>query len=238
MTMRYLPRLWVLCGILLARIFSIPAISAQTPAPPPANKPPVRVHADLKPFELSPKAQGGNQVGAASRGRPVPKLYAPFLSKTYTVNPQFHWEADDPDAKVTFHLMTPDGQTVFETAATGGHLDYPASAPALKPGTTYRWTVIPADEDPFAEIPAPVSFIVVAGAERAAIASEIASLKDPAAIANVYVSHSLWYDSIQAYSALLDRTPADGNARAVRAQIYEQVPATKPLAAADWAMVH
>jgi hypothetical protein len=238
MTMHYLPRLSVLYGVIVAGTVFIPVVSAQTTSAPPASKPPARVHADLKPFELSPKAQGGNQVGAASRGRPVPRLYAPFLAKTYTVNPQFHWEADDADAKVTFHLMTPDGQTVFETVASGGKLDYPASAPALKPGTTYRWTVIPGDEDPFAEIPAPVSFIVVSGAERAAIASEVASQKDSAAVANVYVNHSLWYDSIQAYSALIDRTPTDGSARSLRAQIYEQVPATKPLATADWAMVH
>ena len=238
MTIPRLPKWSVECGAVLLFAVLISPVSAQSPAPPVANKPLSRVHAKLDGFDISAKGQNINQAGAASRGRSAPKLYAPILGKTYTLRPQFHWQAEDPEAKVTFHLMTPDGQTVFETAASGGHLDYPASAPALSPGSTYRWTVIPADDDLFGELPVPVSFVVVSGAERVAIATELASTKDPAAMASVYVSHRVWYDSIQAYSALLDHTPGDENARAARAQLYDQLPVTQRLSDSDWAMIH
>jgi hypothetical protein len=225
--------------LFLAFTLNISCAPAQTTPAPPPSKPPVRVRPNLQDFDISPKAgQSANQGAAVSRGDSAPKLYAPALGKTYTITPQFRWQALDSEAKVTFHLMTADGKTVYEAVASGGQFNYPASAPALTPGTTYRWTVIPADDDLYAGLPVPVGFLVVSGTERDAITAELTSHKDPSAKAEVYLNHRLWYDAIQAYSDLLDRNPNDTNARTTRAQIYSQFPVTQALADADWEKVH
>ncbi len=226
-------------GLILGSALLVPCMASQTPAPPPPpqppQKPPTRVRTKLDGFDLSAKSgKSPNQVGGASRDIGTPKLFAPNSGKSFTTTPHFQWGAAEADAKVTFRLSTVDGQTVYETATTAGQLAYPDDAPALTPGSTYRWTVIP-ENDILGGAPAPVSFLIVSGAERDQIVNELKSANDKSRV-DIFVKHRLWYDAIQGYSELIDRVPNDKSARAGRAEIYDQLPVTASLADADWRM--
>jgi hypothetical protein len=202
------------------------------------SKPPARVRTQLEGFDLSPKAgKSANQIGGASRDLGSPKLYAPNMGKAFTTNPEFHWAAAETGEKVTFRLQTAAGQTVYEMATTADHLRYPGDAPALTPGTTYKWTIVP-ENDMLGGPPAPVSFTVVGGADRDAILSDLKQASSADTTAAVFVKHRIWYDAVQGYTDLIERTPNDTSARAARGNLYDSLPATKNLADADWHMVH
>jgi hypothetical protein len=227
-------------GLVLGSPLLISQLAAQTPAAPPdpTVKHSTRVRTKLDGFELSPNSgKSPNQVGGASRDIGTPKLFAPNSAKAFTTSPYFQWAAAEPDGKVTFKLSTADGQLVYETTTTADHLKYPSDAPPLTPGSSYRWTILP-ENDILSGAPTSVVFQVVSGAERAQIKNELKSASDPAAVAGVFVNHRVWYDSVQAYSDLIERTPNDENARVARAELYDQLPVTKSLADADWRMVH
>ena len=224
------------CATVLLAAVGFPGIGvtrAQNAPPPPQ-----RVRAKLDGFDLSPKTgRGPNQVGGASRDLGQPALYAPNLGKMYTLTPEFHWSAAQPGDKVTFRLSTADGEKLYETTLTTDHLRYPSDAPALKPGDTYRWTIVP-ENDVLGGAPRPVSFMVVSGPEREEIAQQLKAAGNASTMAVVFVNHRIWYDAIQDYSEALMHNPGDQNALAARADLYEQLPVTKPLADADWHMVH
>ena len=218
--------------------FSALALQPQSGSQSSGNKPPARVRTQLDGFELSPKSgRSANQVGGASRDIGSPKLFAPNLGKTFSTNPEFHWAAAEVGSKVTFRLMYADGQVLYENTTTDDHLRYPGDAPALTPGSTYRWTIVP-ENDILGGTPQPVSFTVVSGAERESILNDLKAAGNASATAEVFVKHRDWYDAIQDYSDLLERMPNDAKARAARAELYDQLDVTKSLADADWRMVH
>lgn len=215
------------------------AVQAQAkPATPPAtvNKPPTRVRTQLSGFELSPNSgKSANQVGGASRDIGTPRLYAPIVGKAFLRNPTFFWGTADPGSKVTFRLTSLDGQTVFETSTTASQLTYPADAPPLQAGATYRWTVIP-ENDMLGGAPQPVSIMIVSGEERTAILAELKQDPDPAG-ADVFMKHRIWYEAVAGYTSRLLRNPDDQDARKARATLYDQLPVTQELADADWRLV-
>ena len=217
-----------------------PATTANKPATgsntAPANKP-SRVRTNLAGFDTSQSGKSPNQIGGASRDIGTPKLYAPTSGKSFTANPVFHWSMPEANAKVTFRLSTGDGQTIYETNTQTDYLKYPGDAPSLAPGSKYQWTILP-ENDILGGPPAPVSFVILSGAEHEQILSELKAANDATATAEVFVKHRVWYDAVQAYSDQLDRMPNDESARAARANLYDQLPVTKQLADADWKMVH
>jgi hypothetical protein len=218
-------------SLLLAGLMLVPHLHAVSQTPAHA---PTRVRVKLDGFDLSPKSgKSANQIGGASRDLGTPRLYAPNAGKAYSLTPTFYWATSDTAQKVTFRLSTLNGVTLYEAGLTGGHLIYPADAPALTPGTTYRWTVVP-ENDMLGGPPAPASVIIVGGDERAAIDQELKSVSDPA---TVFINHRIWYDAIADYTTTLDQTPGDQAARKGRATLYDQLPVTQPLADADWQMV-
>jgi hypothetical protein len=189
-------------------------------------------------FDLSPKSgKSANQIGGASRDLGTPKLYAPNSGLAYTTNPEFHWASPEVGAKVTLRLTTLDGQTVYEAPTTADHLRYPGDAPALTPGTAYRWTIVP-ENDILGGPPRPVTVLIVSGPQREAILNDLKAAGDASSTAEVFVKHRIWYDAIQSYTDLVMRMPDDSTARAARAELYDQLPVTKSLADADWHMVH
>jgi len=229
-------------GLVLGSALLAPCLTAQTtpspaPAPVPANKPPARVRTNVVNFEISPNAgKGPDQVMGGSRGFDL-RQFAPGSGKAYSTTPYFHWGGADPGAKVTFRLSTVDGRTVYEVSTNADRLKYPADAPALTPGSSYQWTILP-ENDIFGGPPGAVKFLIVSGEERAQILKELVSASNASATATVFVNHSVWYDADQAYSEQIERMPKDKSARAARANFYDQLPATKKLAEADWSMVH
>ena len=223
----------LLCGGLLGGTDALAQAAAST-----QGSKPVRVRTQMDGFDLSKQSgKSANQIGGASRDLGTPKLYAPNLGRAFTTNPEFHWAAADIGAKVTFKLMTQNGQTVYEVPTTEDHLRYPGDAPALKAGDTYKWTIVP-ENDMLGGPPQPVAFVIVSGAERDAIQGELKAATDATATAQVFVKHRVWYDAVQEYSDVIARMPNDSPARAARGELYDQLPVTKGLADADWRMVH
>ena len=220
-------------ALLLSALLLPCALPAQTPAPPAPR--PIRVHAKLSGFDLSSKSgKSANQIGGASRDLGTPRIYAPASGKAYSLTPTFAWSAPDGASKVTFRLSTINGIEVYETTTSATRLAYPADAPALKPGMTYRWTIIP-ENDMLGGAPAPVTMMMVDGTERAAIQSELASSSDPA---SVFVQHRVWYDAVAAYNTVLAKDPGNQAALLGRATLYNSVSATETLADADWKLIH
>ncbi len=232
-------RAGIALGLALAFLpCSTQPIRAQGSTASTGNKPPARVRTQLEGFDLSPNSgKSKNQIGGASRDLGSPKLYAPNMGKAYTTNPEFHWAAAETGEKVTFRLQTEAGQTVYEMATTADHLRYPGDAPALTPGSTYKWTILP-ENDMLGGPPAAVSFMIVGGADRETILNELKQSSDALSTAAVFVKHRIWYDAVQGYTDLIARSPNDTTARAARGELYDQLPATKNLADADWRMVH
>ncbi len=213
--------------------FPIPQAFAQQ-----QPKPPARVRARLDGFELSPQAgKSANQVGGASRDLGSPRLFVPNSGKAFSLTPAFYWGTSDVGGKVTFRLTSMDGQTLYETSTTTSHLTYPADAPTLEPGKSYRWTVLP-ENDVLGGAPRPATVMIVSGPEREAIQKELAAASQPDARSMVFVNHRIWYDAVDSYTLTLDQMPDDQAARSGRATLYDQMPVTKELAEADWRMVH
>jgi len=217
----------LLAGLLLT---PVPCLASQTPAPPPT-----RVRPKMDGFDISKKAGGSaNQIGGASRDIGSPQLYAPKDGKAYSLTPVFYWGTADGAQKVTFRLSSPNGEPLYEATTSDTHLAYPADAPALSPGVTYHWTIIP-ENDMLGGSPVPAQITIVGGAERSAIEQDLPSAADHAA---VFVDHRVWYDAVASYTAVLDQTPGNQAARKGRAAVYDQLPVTQPLADADMQMVH
>ena len=222
-------------GVLAAIIPTVGIAMGQSTPPP--NKAPARVRAKLDGFDLSPNSgKKANQVGAASRGLGAPSLFAPTIGKDFSTHPTFYWAAAEQGDKVTFRLTSDNGQTLFEKATTEDHLRYPDDAPALDPGKKYHWTIVP-ENDMIGGAPAPVELVVVGGADRAALEKQVKAAPNAGAVAKVFMDNRVWYDAVAAYSDVLAAAPNDQDARAARAEIYDQLAVTKPLAEADWRMV-
>ncbi|MES2392219.1 MAG: DUF928 domain-containing protein [Acidobacteriota bacterium] len=214
------------------------AAGAQSAPQPQPQAKPHRVRTGMSGFDISSNSgKSANQVGGASRDLGSPKLFAPDSGKAFTTNPVFSWGTSDAAQKVTFRLTDAHGQTVYEKTTTENHLRYPADATPLTPGNFYTWTVYP-ENDVLGGPPRPVTMLIVGGDERSAIQSEVASATSAAAVADVFVKHHVWYDAVASYSDLLSQSPNNQDARATRASIYEQLPVTKELADADWAMLN
>jgi hypothetical protein len=196
-----------------------------------------RVRANLDGFELSAKPPSGTQIGGASRGLgTVTTLLAPHKGKAFGLHPLFQWSNPNHNIKnYTFRLFGPDGKSLlYEEKVSGASFKYPENAPPLQPGQNYFWTVQPS-VSMFGEA-APVDEIVIVGApERDQIQSRLAATSpDSQDRTDVFVDARLWYDAIESCTTRLQIDPSDRYARQLRAELYDQLPQTKPAAIADF----
>jgi hypothetical protein len=200
------------------------------------------VRAKLDGFDISAKSgKSPNQIGGASRGVcGVITLHAPATGKAYTLTPTFFWAPDDRQSEYVFRLtqVSASQNRLYETKVMGGHYTYPASAPALQPGGTYKWSVKCAIDELMA--PASASFLIVGAGDRDDVAAALARAQtsaDPAAAqAKVFMDMRVWFDALAAYCSLIDRYPAQAEFYRARADLYDQLPETpetKALADAD-----
>lgn len=215
-------------------ILNAPIRAQQTP--PPAK--PARVRAKLDGFDIAPTSgKAPNQIGGASRDLGVLTLYAPKLGKSYSLNPTFYWSGDDKSEYI-FKLAALSSQesALYVKKVTGGKFTYPADAPALKPSETYVWSVQP-ENDLMGGL-ASASVLIVGGSSRSAIDAALTNAKvtpgepSPAA-AKVYVQNRLWFDAIAEYTNLIELHPDMPQYLHDRAEIYDQLQETRPLADAD-----
>ena len=202
---------------------------------------PRRIAMHVGGFDLAPGAASANQIGGASRGvsnsGPV-SLYAPHKGQAYTLRPSFWWQGD-ANGKYKFHLQDLQGGLSWDREVTGTSMNYPADAPPLEPGHTYQWQI--ESESSLFGPPAPSAVIVVLpAAERTQIKADEAKFQGASeqnAIdrAQVFYNHRLWYDTVMAYNKLIAKYPGDAKLVKMRDALYEQLPATRKLAAEDMA---
>src|SRR5436190_466718 len=221
---------------------STPSIGNNKQANPPApQKPeqpkpaPKRVRTDLSAFELDKsRVQPATQIGGATRGNDaLTILAAPHLAKSYALRPVFRWLQRNKANSFEFRLMDGSGEQVYTGTVKGTSFEYPEKAPALKPGQTYSWTVAP-EVSLLGGAPEPARFIVIDNPERDQVSSELLA-EGPTADgrAQVLARHGLWYDAIEAYTALTNSHASAAEFYEKRAEIYEQIPVTQELARID-----
>jgi hypothetical protein len=186
------------------------------------------------------RRSGANQIGGASRGIGAVKLLAPEKGLAYSLHPTLQWSGT-PGAKYKLHIEDVADLSSFDATVDGTSFTYPETAPALKPGETYSWSVQP-EIDIMGGTSDPALFVVVGGAEREAIASALAAIPQTGeaadrARAQVYFDKRVWYDAAEAYSTLIAAHPSDSELHRIRGTLYDQVPATQKLADQDFEMV-
>jgi Domain of Unknown Function (DUF928) len=214
--------------------------SATQPTPPH----PARVKLDG--FDLSKasaqsggaKHTGTNQIGGVSRGIGAVKLFAPDKGLAYSLHPTLQWSGS-PDTKYKLKIENPADQTNFEVTVDGTSFTYPETAPTLRPGATYSWSVQP-DIDIMGGASDSAEIVIAGGADRDAIGTALAAITQTGDVADrarakVYFDKRAWYDAAEAYSILIAAHPADKELRQIRGTLYDQVPATERLADADFA---
>ncbi len=70
------------------------------------------------------------------------KLFAPDKGLAYSLHPTFQWSGT-PDTKYKVHIEDLADHTSFDVTVEGTSFTYPETATALKPGSTYSWSVQP-----------------------------------------------------------------------------------------------
>jgi hypothetical protein len=232
---------------ILVAVFASLAVAqnnGQAPANPPpaqnAQNAPRRVKTKVDGFDLAPDKASANQIGGASRGEGAKTLlYAPHKARVYTLRPNFAWKGD-PTASYTFKIQDTLGTFSWDREVSGTSLVYPADAPPLTPGSTYLWKVSPVS--PLLGPPPPAAIMVVlGGAERTQIDAGLGQVHGDgadAARAKYLYDQRLWYDSVMAYSDLIEKNPGEASLYQMRGTLYDQVAAAGPLADADFAHVN
>jgi hypothetical protein len=204
---------------------------------------PKRVRADLSGFELAPKQPSTDssvQIGGGTRGGVHgPFLYAPHRAKSYSANPTFYWGQPGTMNDFTLRVYDSGDDIVFEETVHGKSYTYPASAPLLKTGETYSWTVQLAG-GLMAEPAEPVEFVVQSLAERKPVQSALAAISGEGLQAQlhraqVFEDARLWYDAVAAYSDVIAKFPREPEAYKRHGEIYDQIPETRELAESDFA---
>jgi hypothetical protein len=212
-----------------------------------------RVITDLSGFDLleSSKTKAQTQVAGATRGMARPIPLAPRLGKLYGGQPTFAWTFEGKAKNFLFVLQDDARNELFHAEVTGYEYRYPATAPALEPGKTYFWTVEVSSAMFGGEPSAPAGFLVLNPAQRAEVAevdpegerrrkaSPLGALAEnyqsALARARAFRDRRLWYDALDAYSALIARYPDRAELYEERGTIYAQLEATKTLAERDFA---
>jgi len=168
-----------------------------------------------------------------------PFLYAPHRAKSYSANPTFSWGQPGSMNEFTLRVYDSSDNVVFEETVHGKSYTYPTSAPALRPGETYSWSVQLA-AGLMAEPAEPVEFVVQSLEERKPVQSALEKIaghgaQDQLRRAQVFEDARLWYDAVAAYSDVIAKFPREPEAYKRRGEIYDQIPETRELAEADFA---
>jgi hypothetical protein len=213
----------------------------QTTAP--TNNKRTRVITNLAGFDLleAKKLSSETIVVGATRGMEQPVALAPRLGKLYGSNPTFLWNYEGTAAKFVF-VLSDDAQTeIFRTEVIGTQFRYPAGAPALQPGKIYFWTVTTPGSLLRSASSDPAGVSVLSTAQQQEIERELAqipgnSYEAGVARAQVFTDYRLWYDTLAAFTELIQRFPGRAELYEHRGTIYAQLNSTQALAEADFSL--
>jgi hypothetical protein len=167
--------------------------------------------------------------------RPLPGQAAPIAPRNaivvLDVRPSFTWFAAAGTPTYTVQIQQVDGADARPARFEAGQdttWSYPAAAPALLPGATYRWTV--AANGRAAE---PQTFRVVSGAEFATLAQALAELAesgvDPLTdglyvTALRYRDAGLFYEADRALARLAENGSGTGRAfHLLRGEVFDRM---------------
>jgi hypothetical protein len=192
-----------------------------------------RAYTDLSGFDLAPKNDThATQIGGGTRSvGGETTLYAPNKGRSFDLHPTVSWTNTAKAQRFVVSFMDSSGTTIYQKQVSGGTFRYPDDAPALKPGSMYLWAVEPSNRF-MGTRSEPAEIAIVGEPERSQIRDELTKKKDELSQANIFVEHRIWYDTVEKLSRLIEKQPSP-DLYERRAEIYEQVSNTEPLAADD-----
>ena len=192
-----------------------------------------RAYTDLSGFDLAAKNDThATQIGGGTRGvGGETTFYAPNKGRSFDLHPTVRWTTTAKTQKFIVTFMDSSGTAIYQKEVNSRTYRYADEAPALKPGSTYLWTVEPSNRF-MGMRSAPAEIVVVGEPERLQIRDELTDKEDELSQANVFVEHKIWYDAVEKLSRLIEKQPSP-DLYERRAEIYEQVSNTEPLAVDD-----
>jgi Domain of Unknown Function (DUF928) len=220
------------------------AQQSSTPTKPAGSKPGTNpkkklLDADLQGFELSDDKNVHTTVGgtrgvenALSLATPL----APKVAKLYGPSALFQWSTKSQGDGYIFTIVDEDEARVVREQLKDQNYKLADGMSKLKPGETYQWKVQVLPQT----VPGVGSdFMVVSDQERQQIEKDLAAIptgdayESGFARARVFVAHHLWFDSIGAYTELIEKFPDRAQLYEDRGAIYSTIDATRKLGEAD-----
>jgi hypothetical protein len=231
-----------LAAFLLAGVGSSQQSSTPTKPTTPkqgANPKKKLLDADLQGFELSDDKNVHTAVGGTRGEHPLAKLLAPRVARIYGPAALFQWSVENPDhgkEGYVFTIVDENEARIVSEQVTAPSYKLPAGFSKLRPGESYYWRV---KVLPYTMLGEGQDFMMVSAEEGKQIEKELAAIPpgDPYeagfARARVFVAHHLWFDSIGAYTELIEKFPNRAELYEDRAAIYSSVDATRELGEKD-----
>jgi hypothetical protein len=237
-------RAFYFCLLVLLLAVTGRSQQSSTPTKPTAPKPAANpkkklLDADLQGFELSDDKNVHTTVGGTRGEHPLAKLLAPRVARIYGPSALFQWSVENPNNGREGYVFTVvdenEGRIVREQVTTPSY-KLPAGFSKLRPGESYYWRV---QVLPYTMLGEGQDFMMVSAEEGKQIEKELADI--PAgdayetgfARARVFVAHHLWFDSIGAYTELIERFPDRAQLYEDRGAIYSSMDVTRKLGEAD-----
>ncbi len=195
------------------------------------------------PMRGAPAARiGGGTRGIGDKTLELVVLAPDHTGLTTKEQPTLYWYASEPVlAKLEVTLINdenidPDLEQIVATPGPAGiqSFDLAKTNTRLKPGMEYRWFV-----SAIADMEQRSNDIVASGTiqrikPNETLRSKIAGA-DKHTLASIYAEEGVWYDTIDALSRLIGKSPGDSDLQEQRSALLEQVGLQ---AAADYTRAH
>ena len=188
-------------------------------------------------FVYQPPQRGAPQarVGGGTRGTggamPELQVLAPdHVGLTTKAQPRLYWYAHSPvAAHIEFAIIDDAAIDPLLEVETGAvkvsgvqHLDLADHNITLQPGVPYQWSVALIMDENSRSTDVIASGVVERIEPDKAASSRIAGSHGKDLVA-VYANEGLWYDALDAISAMIEAAPADSGLVDIRASLLDQV---------------
>ena len=162
---------------------------------------------------------------AVRGGKHPPTLISPRETKTMTDAPTFRWMGMEMQTG-TLRVYGPEGQVWAAENIARTQLQYPATAPRLKPGVEYAWSI---EKKGFSAEKA--RFTVLSPAEAKPVQEQMKSLEGNAGIskttlailkASLLISHGLFHEAREVLAAAETADPDEPALHLLLGETYEK----------------
>jgi hypothetical protein len=178
-------------------------------------------------------AEGSSSIGVLRSGDKPPVLepIAPSQTRIRAALPVFRWKAEDPASELKLTVYG-ERQVLWQTDVQGvDTFTYPATAPPLKPGVSYSWTLETADPlvSPPARTPA-VYFELMAPTDARTLETDLSALdaNRPGPMtyhltrASIFFDHGLVDDAITETESAVAGDPGNDSLHAILGRLYAE----------------